>query len=315
MPRTILTVTLNPAVDEAILAEQIVMGDVNRCRFGSFDVGGKGINASRVIRRLGRATLALGFVGGVTGAFIRSSLDQEGVAHAFDDVEEMTRLNVMIHEAAGDRRTRFYLPGARVEPVRMQTLRARLERAAAGDVVVMGGSLPPGLPESTYCDLVRWLQARGVLTVVDTSGAALAHALEAGPTLIKPNAEEAGDVLGCTIRNDDEALAAAQELRRRGARNAVVSQGADGAVGAGSEGAWKAVPPPVFARSTVGSGDSMVAGLAIALHEGAGLAEGLRIGTAAGTGTAITLATHLCRLEDFQRLLPQVSLHLLAAVS
>lgn len=308
MERPILSVTLNPAVDEAVTIQEVVLGSINRCRLGSFDVGGKGINASRVIARLGRATIALGYVGGVTGGFIRSSLDAEGVAHAFDDVDEMTRLNVMVHEITGDRRSRFYLPGARVEPERIVSLQTRLEAANAGDVVVLGGSLPPGLPETTYADLVRWLAERGILTVVDTSGAALAHALEAGPTLIKPNVEEAGEVLGRAIEGDDEALAAAHELRRRGAQSAVISQGAAGAVAAGLGGSWKAIPPTIVALSTVGSGDSMVAGLAIALHEGSGLAEGLRLGTAAGAGTAVTPATHLCRLEDFRRLLPQVEL-------
>lgn len=304
--RPILTVTLNPAVDEAVTIDRIALGEINRCALGSFDVGGKGLNASRVIVRLGRPTLALGFVGGVTGAFIRAALDGEGVAHAFDDVEEMTRLNVMVHETSPERRSRFYLPGARVEPERLALLHARLATAAPGDVVVLGGSLPPGLSDTTYADLVRSLRARGVRPVLDSSGSALAQALAAGPALIKPNVEEAGEVLGRAIRDDREALEAALELRRRGAENVVVSQGAQGAVGVSAEGRWKAVPPAVIACSTVGSGDSMVAGLAIALHEGLPLCEGLRIGTAAGAGTARTPATHLCRIEDFETLLPAV---------
>ena len=309
----IITVTLNPAVDEAISVDEFVLGGENRCRLDSLDAGGKGLNASRVIRRLGRETIALGFVGGMTGAMIRSRLDEERVQHAFDDVDEMTRQNVMLYESVSGRRSRVYLPGASVTVPRIADLQVRLQQVRSGAVVVLGGSLPPGLPATTYHDLVLWLRERGVRAIVDTSGAALAQVLRAKPILIKPNAEEAAEVLGRSIENDDDALAAAQELRRLGAENVVVSQGADGAVAAGPKGRWKATPPAVVARSTVGSGDSMVAGLAIAFSENAGLAEGLRLGTAAGAGTAMTPATHLCRLEDFERLLPQVSVRALEA--
>ncbi|HYL27118.1 MAG TPA: 1-phosphofructokinase [Candidatus Nitrosotalea sp.] len=309
MSPRIVTVTLNPAIDEAIAVESFVLGEINRCDFGSLDAGGKGLNASRVIHRLGRATIALGFVGGVTGAMIRAKLDDEGVPHAFDDVEEMTRLNVMLFESGSGRRSRIYLPGARVDGVRLEDLRERLASLCEGGIVVLGGSLPPGLPVSTYRELVRWLYGRGIRTLLDASGRALAEALEASPLLVKPDVEEASALLGRQIENDADAFEAARELRRRGAENVVVSQGAAGAVAAGPEGCWKAVAPCVTLRSAVGSGDSMVAGLAIALNEGRGLVEGLRLGTAAGAGTAMTPAAHLCRRSDFERLLPEVKIH------
>ena len=202
MPSTIATVTLNPAVDETVTIDEFVLGDVNRCGFGSLDAGGKGLNASRVIRRLGRDTLALGFVGGVTGAMIRSQLDAEGVRHAFDDVREMTRLNIMLFEDLSARRTRVYLPGPHVDGARIADLRRRLEELTPGSVVVLGGSLPPGLPDTTYADLVRWLRGRGVRAVVDTSGAPLARALSACPALVKPDVEEAAEALGRSIADD-----------------------------------------------------------------------------------------------------------------
>ena len=222
----IVTVTLNPAVDEAIAISELELGGVNRCTLGALDAGGKGINAGRVIHRLGRETIAIGFVGGVTGALIRSCLDGEGVPHAFDDVAETTRLNMMLYERASRRRTRLYLPGARVEPARLRDIYARLGGVGAGAVVVLGGSLPPGLADSTYHDLVRFLRERGAVPILDTSGAALLAALPARPALIKPNLEEAGEVLGRTIAGDDGALAAARELRAMGAAGVVISQGA-----------------------------------------------------------------------------------------
>lgn len=310
----ITTVTLNPALDEAVSIERLVVGGTNRCRFESLDPGGKGINASRVIQRLGRPTLALGFLGGVTGGMLRDRLDLEGVPHAFDDVEGMTRLNVMIYEASLAQRTRIYLPGAVVDPEQAERLRQRLTDVAAGGVVVLGGSLPPGLAPDTYRDLVGWLRERGVRTVVDTSGPALAAVLAARPTLIKPNTDEAAEVLGRPIDTIEHVLEAARELQRRGAEQVVISQGAHGAIGLGPDGAYQALPPEIVAQSAVGSGDSMVAGLAIALAEGWGLDEGLRLGTAAGAATALIPGTQLCQPDDVKRFLSLVVVRKVALV-
>ena len=302
----IATVTLNPACDQAVTVERFELGVVNRCQVESFDPGGKGLNASRVIHRLGRPTLALGYVGGVTGAFIRDRLDAEGVPHELWEVAEPTRLNVMVRETESGRRTRIYGPGAHVPEVMLDLLRARLERLPPGSMVVLAGSLPPGLPETTYRDLIGWLRNLRLPTVLDASGAALAAALGARPALVKPNVEEAAALLGYKLDHDDVALAGAEELRRRGAEQVVISLGERGAVAVGDGGQWKVVPPWVNALSTVGSGDSMVAGLAIGLFEDSGLVEALRLGAAAGAATATTRGTQLCALEDVRRLLPRV---------
>jgi 1-phosphofructokinase family hexose kinase len=310
--RPILTVTLNPTIDEAVAIDQLELGSTNRCQLDALDPGGKGLNASRVIWRLGRKTVALGFLGGVTGEMVRDRLDAEGVPHDFDEVAELTRLNVMIYERATGRRTRLYLPGARVEPGQLADLRRRLGEVPPGGVVVLGGSLPPGLPVVTYRDLIQWLKEREVRTIVDVSGPALAAALEAGPTVIKPNVEEAVEILGQPLVDEADLLQAAHEFQTRGAANVIISQGARGAIGVSPDGAWKAIPPSVVARSTVGSGDSMVAGLAIAFNEDLDLAEGLRLGTATGTATAIIPGTRLCHPEDVERLFPQVQVYRIA---
>lgn len=304
----ITTVTLNPALDEAVSLEVFALGSTNRSALDALDPGGKGVNASRVIARLGRETIALGFAGGVTGNMLREKLDAEGLLHAFDDLEELTRLNVMIYERAGGRRTRLYLPGPYVGVERIAALRTRLAQAPAGGYVILGGSVPPGLPHEIYRDLVGWLGERGVNCIVDTSGNPLAYVLAARPALIKPNVEEAAEVLGRALENDDQVAEAAYELQRRGAQRVVISQGAQGAIGVGPDGCWKAVPPAVQACSTVGSGDSMVAGLAIALSEGGDLKAGLMLGTAAGAATATIPGTKLCQRSDVESLIPGVQI-------
>ena len=311
--RLIVTITLNPAIDEAIALDEVRMGALNRCELDAVDPGGKGLNASRVIARLGRATLALGFVAGVTGELVRSRLDGEGVPHSFDEVDGLTRINVMLLEHATARRTRLYLPGPRVTPRDMGRLYARLETVARGATVVIGGSIPPGLPLTVYGELVEWLHVRGARAIVDASGAALEHALAAGPELIKPNVEEAAELLGRPIDGDDAALDAAATFRRLGVERVVISQGADGAIGLDASGAWKARPPAVLVRSTVGSGDSMVAGLAIAIDEGRGLCEGLRLGSAAGAATSTVIGTALGSRDDIERLIGDVHVEPLRA--
>lgn len=302
----ILTVTLNPALDEAVSLEELVLGDRNRCSLDSLDPGGKGVNASRVIRRLERETLAVGFAGGVTGAWLREKLEAESVPHEFYEVAEPTRINIMIYERDARRRSRLYLPGARVSEDRLAEIERRLAGVPAGGVVILAGSIPPGLSFATYRSLVQSLKRRGVRTIVDTSGAPFVAALTASPTLVKPNVEEAAELLQRPLRDDNDVLGAAHELQAMGAECVVISQGAEGAIGVDGAGAWKATPPQIVARSTVGSGDSMVAGLAIALNEFGSLEEGLRLGTATGAATAMVAGTRLCDARDVYALLDGV---------
>lgn len=311
----IATVTLNPALDEAVSLEALVLGGKSRCSLDSLDPGGKGVNASRVISRLGRQTVALGFAGGLTGDLLRKKLRDEHVPHEFFDVEETTRVNIMIYERANARRSRLYLPGPRVEAVHLMRLRTRLQALPDGAVVVLGGSVPPGLAPTIYRDLILELKARGIKTIVDTSGEALAAALEAGPTLVKPNLEEASALLARSLSDDRDVLSAAQEFRALGAEQVVISQSAHGAIGVTCAGAWKARPPKIEVRSTVGSGDSMVAGLAIALDEGRSLVEGLRLGSATGAATAMVAGTQLCRAADVRTIFEQVAIDEVASAA
>lgn len=309
----VLTVTMNPAIDEAVGLDCLRLGDKNRCAVDTLDPGGKGINASRVMQRLGCRTLALGFAGGVTGELLKTQLDRECVPHSFDEVTGLTRINVMIYERSSGRRTGLYLPGPPASPALLQSLEKRLTLVAPQSIVVLGGSLPPGLPDSSYRDLMSALRSRNIRWFVDTSGTALQRALSSA-FLVKPNVEEAEELLGRRLRDDAAILEAADEIQNRGARYVVISNGENGAIGIGPEGAWKAVPPKVEARSTIGSGDSMVAGLAVAFNNGRPFTEGLRLGTAAGAATAMTPGTHLCEPGTVRSLEALVKLEALRTI-
>jgi 1-phosphofructokinase len=308
----IVSVTLNPALDEAVALDEMQLGGTNRVRLDGLDPGGKGINASRVIHRLGRSTLALGFTAGYTGELLRENLAAEGVPCEFVEVAGLTRINVMIYESSRRRRTRMYLPGPSIDVSRLNEIREIIAGMPSVGIVILGGSLPQGLDENTYRDLLLWLHERNLRAILDTSGAALTAALGARPLLIKPNLEEAQELVGRTLANDDDILQAAESLRRRGPEHVVISLGERGAIATGPSGSWKAAPPPVRARSTVGSGDSMVAGLAIGLNEHTSLEDGLRWGSAAGAATAEKSGTQLGDAAEIDRLVSSVVIQRLA---
>jgi 6-phosphofructokinase 2 len=303
----VYTVTLNPAVDHYVEIGHLDLGETNRVRHSEFDVGGKGVNVSRVLHRLGHDTVAVAFVAGRAGDVVERALAREGVPARLIEGPGETRTNVSFRERDTGRQTSLNERGAEVPPALLDRLRDVLREIPPGGVAVLAGSVPPGPPPEVYRNLVTELRARGVRTVVDTSGEALAAALEARPALIKPNDEEAGDLIGRRLETEEDVMAAGRELRDRGPEIVVISMGGRGALAFTPEGVYRAVPPSVEKKSTVGSGDSMVAGLALALQpEAMPFPEALRLGTAAGAATAMTPGTDLCERDDVLRLLDEV---------
>jgi 1-phosphofructokinase family hexose kinase len=162
------------------------------------------------------------------------------------------------------------------------------------------------VPHGLHAAYIRLAHAEGVVTILDADGEAFRLGVEAGPSLIKPNRAEAERLLGRPLADQRAVVDGARELVARGIPMVVVSLGAQGAICADSRGVWQATPPEVESRSTVGSGDSLVAGLAVALARGDDIIEGLRLGTAAGAATAMTPGTSLGTEEEIYALLPQV---------
>ncbi|MDH7570306.1 MAG: 1-phosphofructokinase family hexose kinase, partial [Armatimonadota bacterium] len=252
----VVTVTLNPAVDRTIWVDELRPGDANRVRRSDTDPGGKGINLSLVLRELGMPTAALGFIGGKTGRFVQSYLQQRGVPTAFVEVAGETRINIAVQERSGNPPTTFHEPGPEVTLEDLRKLGEQI-RAALPQCKLMafGGSLPPGVQNDVYAKLIAFCQQGGVKAILDADGQALMQGLSAKPYLVKPNREEASRLLGRPIRSLEDAASAADEiLQQYGVTIAVVSLGARGAVAAASTEAWHASPPVLTSKSTVGSG-------------------------------------------------------------
>jgi len=303
----IATVTLNPALDRTIYIDHLLPNDTNRIVRTETDIGGKGINASRVLKELGCNTIALGFLGGHTGRYIESVLVSEGIQTDFVRVGTDTRTNICVQETSGAPPTTLNESGPQVTEDEFEELFAKVRKVARkSSMVILGGSLPPGTPEDTYKKLVRLITEAGAKAVLDSDGEPMRLGMEAIPFMIKPNRDEAHRLTEIDIQSAQDARYAADLLARSGIGLVVISMGAKGAVARSLEGAWYAKSPEVAPISTVGSGDSMVAGIAFGLIERHSMKEALTWGAAAGAATALTDGTGICRRDQILALVPGV---------
>jgi 1-phosphofructokinase len=303
----IVTVTLNPAVDQTLWVEHLATGEVQRSRESQLDPAGKGVNVSRMAHRLGAPTIALGFVAGEVGHIVERALDAERVQHHFVRVAGQTRIDVTIHERREQRATSVFTRGPEVDAEALERIDEVLRCwLPATRVLVLAGSLPPGVPDDWYARTVEKARVAGVKAFVDADGEPARLALAAKPALVKPNVAEAERLLGRPLRNSAEVLHCARDLVRDGVEIAVISMGEVGAFCVSREAAWRIRPPEVERRSTIGSGDSLVAGIAVAIARGDSLESGLRLGTAAGAATAMAPGTALGTADEIARLLPGV---------
>lgn len=309
----VATVTLNPALDKLIYVDSLLPNDTNRITKIEIDAGGKGVNASRVLHELGTETIALGFVGGQTGRFIEQVLDSEGIPSDFVHIAGETRTNIAIQEASGAPPTTLNEPGPAVTDEEFEQLYGKVcQYARASSMVLFGGSLPPRAPTDLYRRLVAAVKQEGARAILDSDGEPMRLGMESRPFMIKPNRDEVKRLIGMEIRSLDDAVRALHVLCGRGVELVVISMGADGAVAGCLGEVWHAVPPQVKTVSTIGSGDSMIAGIAHILTGGGTLDEALRWGTAAGAATAMTDGTEIGRREQVLDLLDQVCIQKIA---
>lgn len=303
----IATITINPALDRLIYVDKLLPNDTNRTLKTEVDIGGKGVNASRVLKELGNETVALGFLAGPAGRLIERELQRDGIETDFVFVEGETRTNIAVQEASGAPPTTFNDPGPTITDAEITELYGKVRMVACrSSMVIIGGSLPPGTPEDIYRTLVGLVQAEGAQAILDADGEPMRLGMEAVPFMIKPNKDEVHRLIGVEIKSLDDAMRAVNILRETGVKLVVISMGAEGAVAGSDEGIWQAVPPEVHVVSTIGSGDSMVAGIAHVISTGGTLVDALKLGSAAGAATAMTDGTRICSALDTNALVAKV---------
>lgn len=278
-PIEVATVTLNPAVDRTVLVAGLEPGAVNRAELAGDRAGGKGVNVAAALAEQGHRVAALGFLGRDNAAVFEAHFAGCGVVDSFLRLPGVTRTGIKIVDSRRGETTDLNFAGLAPGPDALAELLAQIDKLEAR-WCVLAGSLPPGVPADFYAKAVRRLKERGVGVALDTSGAALAEALPAGPDVIKPNARELAELAGRSLPDEESVLAAARELVAGGIGLVAVSRGAEGAVFVTATEAVAARPPSIPVRSTVGAGDAMVAGLVAARLRGLGLAESARWATA-----------------------------------
>lgn len=300
----ILTLTLNPAVDVAIEVDHLESQRKLRSPYARYDAGGGGINVARGIRRYGGEARALFTAGGAMGDLLTELVRREGVPHTAIAIAGMTRESFTVSVRQPPGLYRFVLPGPELTPVEAERCLAEITALSPlPRYWVASGSLPAGLGEDFYARLARLARQRQARLILDTSGPALAAAVEEGVYLLKPNAGEFAGLIGHTPANEDELRALARErVSRGGIEILVVSLGADGALLTAAGEQHLCRPPPVVQRSSVGAGDSFLALLTLKLAQGRPLEEALRYAVAAGTAAVTTPATELFHAEDVERL-------------
>lgn len=313
MPDAVATLTLNPCVDKSASVARVVAERKMRCGPPRFEPGGGGLNVARALGHLGGAATAVYLAGGPTGALLGRLLDAERVRHVPVPTAGWTRENFIAYDEGAGLQYRFGMPGPEVaagEWERALGALSALDPAPAW--VVVSGSLPPGLPDDACAQVVRAVRQRGGRAIVDTSGPALRGTLEGArgepADLVKPSVGELAALVGRGLAGPADLEAAARSVvDGGGARAVLVSLGAGGALLATDRGAERLVAPTVPVQSKVGAGDSMVAGVVLALARGRSLSEAARFGVAAGAAAVMTPGTELCRREDAERLYAQLA--------
>ncbi len=307
----IYTVTLNPALDKTVEIPSLTIDSVNRITAMRTDPGGKGINVSKVIHKLGGRSVAAGILGGATGRAICSAVQEMGLETSFCFVDGETRTNLKIIDPVNHTNTDINEPGITVSKEVLEELLSRLlANILPGDLVVLSGSLPKGAPKDTYRTWTAACREKGAKVILDADGDRLACGLEASPYLIKPNNHELSLLLGQNLETKEELAQAAKNLMARyGIAEVVVSMGAEGALYVTEETTIRAEGLKVPVGSTVGAGDSVVAALAVAKERGLRLEETVRLSTATGAANVMCSGTQAAEYEVIEGLIPQVVFH------
>lgn len=305
---TALCLTMNPSVDVSTHTDRVVPADKLRCGPAQRDAGGGGLNVARVVHRLGGRGSALFPAGGAAGQWLTQHLEQAGLfAHALPIAQD-TRENFTVQAQDTGAEYRFVLPGPTLTEDEWQAnLDAVDQWSSELSFVVASGSLPPGVPADFYARLARAARQRGVRLVLDSSGPALAAALQAGVFLVKPNLRELRELTGLPLATAAEWRAAAQALVDHGQADVVaLTLGDRGALLLSRDGAWQAEALPVEVASSVGAGDSFVGALVWSLQQGDPLPQAFSWAMAAGSAALLTPGTGLCQPQDVRRLQPLV---------
>ncbi|HFC9238568.1 TPA: 1-phosphofructokinase [Enterococcus faecium] len=299
----IYTVTLNPSIDYIVRVDGLKLGDLNRMKEDFKLPGGKGINVSRILKRIDSQSTALGFLGGFTGEFISKWLEKEQIQSLFTTVKEDTRINIKLKS---DTETEINGLGPSISDEEIDELKQALGTVGQGDIVVLSGSAPASLRKGFYQELIDIIREKGADFVIDTTGDDLKNSLVKKPLLIKPNNHELAELYNTTFQSVEEIIPYGKKLLAEGAQNVLISMAGDGALLFTEQGTYKTNVLVRPLKNSVGAGDSMIAGFIGAYSRTKDPIEAFKWGVACGSATAFS--DDLAARELIDELLPEVEI-------
>ena len=304
----ITTLTLNPAVDKTSIVEDITLGGLNRVLETMQSPGGKGINVSKGLARLGSATTVLGIIAGDTGAGIAKYLSANHIPYDFVEGDGQTRTNLKLFVKSTETITEFNEKG---DPVNQEIMNKVWQKArhyaGKSEFMVFSGSVPAGVSNDIYFELITAFKG-STKTVLDADGILLTQGIEAIPYLVKPNIHELEKLFNRMLTQEEEIMACGRELVDRGIAKVLISMGGDGSILVTESACYKVPPVKASVKSTVGAGDSMVAGFVHGLSQGMQDQDALRLSVACATAAVMTEGSETYALETVKNLLAKIKI-------
>ena len=303
----IITITFSPCIDKSTSVPELFPEKKLKCAEPKLDPGGGGINVSRAIKKLGGDTLAIFPSGGYTGKFFNYLIESENIPSIIVESSNETRENIIVLDESSGNQYRFGMPGTVLNENEWTKILEAVTAIEKPDYIVASGSLPPGVPSDIYARISKMAKSKNAKFIVDTSGDALKHAIAEGAFLIKPNLGELALLTGVEkIELNDVENLAKKILQENPCEIIVVSLGKDGAILVTKNETYKASAPDVQRKSTVGAGDSMLAGIVYSISKGLNLEQALQYGVACGTAATMNYGTELFHIKDVEALYKQM---------
>ena len=299
----IYTVTFNPSLDYIVSVDDFTLGRVNRTTKELVYPGGKGVNVSLVLKNLGMENTALGFIAGFTGTEIERGLKEWGCLTDFIKIPEgMSRINMKLRSRE---ESEINGQGPKISEEALEELYRKLDAMEPGDVLVLAGSIPNSMPDSSYEQILARVQGRNIRSVVDATGDLLVNVLKYHPFLIKPNNHELEEIFHVPMDSKETIVAHAKKMQEMGAENELISMAGDGAILVAADGSvWQSPAPKGKVVNSVGAGDSMVAGFITGYLKSQSYEEAFHMGIC--TGSASAFSERLATQEEVDGILGQM---------
>ncbi len=305
----ILTITFNPAIDKSTSVDNLISEKKLKCTNPKFEPGGGGINVARAIKRLGGESTALYLAGGYTGNYFTELLIKENIQTIAVSCKNHTRENLIVFDEKSKLQYRFGMPGPVINESEWKDVLNTIEKINDIEFIVASGSISEGVPIDIFGRISRIAKLKKIKLIVDSSGDALKESVDEGLYMLKPNINELSFLNGAgELRTEDVEDAAKSIISKGKCKFMVISMGAEGAMLITEESTFKITPPKVNSISTVGAGDSMVAGIVQSLSLGRSITESVKYGVSCGTAATMNPGTELCHIVDVEKIYSQITI-------